>query len=153
MTQAASQAMTGTQPPGGIPRIGTEPPGVLLGTVDTPFESNMRIYNAGQTDRCFMNAGRTPNEGIYNFNDGNIAGDRMALEWRWMPCVDIWRGMGKGELRPAIDIKKVKKMLEKREYNPDTRFNDDRRENNGIPVFVLNEYKQTYMEMQWKHNA
>ena len=77
MTQAASQAMTGAQPPGGTPGIGTQPPGVLLGTIDTPFESNMRIYSAGQTDRCFMNGGRPPNEGIYNFNDGTVP----EIEW------------------------------------------------------------------------
>ena len=73
---------------------------------------------------------------------GNQAGDGMPLEWRDMPCVDVWRGMGKGQLRPAIDIQKTKKMLEKRNRNPEKRFSDDKQANNGIPTFLLNEYKQ-----------
>ena len=60
--------------------------------------------------------------------------------------------MGKGKWRPAIDIKKAKKMLEKRDSNPDKRFSDDKQANKGIPTFVLNEYRQAYMDMQWKHD-
>ena len=83
----AAQAMTGTQPPGGTPGTGTQPPGVLHGTIDTPERPNERIHNAGQTDRAVMNAGRRSNEGIYNANDGDSAGDRMPFEWRCMPCL------------------------------------------------------------------
>ena len=60
--QAASQAMIGTQPLGGTPGTGTQPPGLLRGrssgTIDTLFASNVGIYIAGQTDKAFMNAGR-----------------------------------------------------------------------------------------------
>ena len=96
---------------------------------------------------------RPPSEGIYDFGDGNIAGDRMASGWQCMPCIGVWRGLTPGELRPGIDINTVKRLLEKPLYSPDTRHADNMRENNGVPVFVLNEVKQMYFEWKLKHNS
>ena len=80
-------------------------------------------------------------------------GDKMPPEWRLMTCVEVWRGMQKDEKRPAIDIKKVRKMLEKRNYCPEKRFNDDREATNGVPKCLLNEYKQKYMDILFKHDS
>ena len=56
------------------------------------------------------------------------------------------------EKRPLIDIKKVKKMLERRSYCPDIRHSDDRAANGGsVSLSLLTEYKQKYIEMHFKH--
>ena len=136
----------GTWPPGdlNVPPQGTPgnlmPPHgnlVPLGHIDSNEISNAPIYNSDLLP-CSAEA-----------QHGNSVGDRMPLEWRDIPCVDVWRGKGKGKLRPAIDIKKAKNTLEKRDRNPDKRFSDDQQANNRIPTVLLNEYKQTYMDMQW----
>ena len=97
----------------------------------------MRIYNAGQTAEA---------------QSGNCAGDRMPFEWANMSVDDVWTGMCKGHFRPAIDVAKAKKMLEKGNRNPDKRFVDDKQADNGKPTFLINENKQQYMCMQWKHD-
>ena len=60
--------------------------------------------------------------------------------------------MVKGQLRPPIDIKAAKKMLEKKDRAPNIRLVDDKQLNNGTPKFLVNEYKQMYIAMQWKHD-
>ena len=60
--------------------------------------------------------------------------------------------MVKGERRPPIDIKAANKMREQSKRQPDARMMDDKNCNAGKPSFLLNEYKQLYIAMQWKHD-
>ena len=88
---------------------------------------------------------------IQKVNDGLSAGDTMPPEWRCMTCIDVWRGNQKGQVRPSIDIKLVRQMLERRGYCPERRYNDDRAANNGVSKLLLDEYRQLYIKMHWKH--
>ena len=60
--------------------------------------------------------------------------------------------MVKGQRRPPIDIKAANKMREQSMRQPDARMADDKNCSAGKPSFLLNEYKQLYIAMQWKHD-
>jgi hypothetical protein len=83
---------------------------------------------------------------------GHGAGDIVPPEWQDMSCGEIWRGMVKGQRRPPIDIKAANKMREEQMRQPAKRMADDKYCNAGKPSFLLNEYKQLYIAMQWKHD-
>ena len=76
----------------------------------------------------------------------------MPPEWQDMSCAEIWRGMVKGQLRTPIGIKAARNMLEKKDCAPSMRMVEDKQLNNGTPKFFVNEYKQLYIAMQWKHD-
>ena len=75
----------------------------------------------------------------------------MPPAWKDMDCEEIWRGLSKGEHRPAIDVAHAKKMMMQPLRRADARFSDDKQANNGKPAFLINECKQKYMRMHWKH--
>ena len=53
--------------------------------------------------------------------------------------------MVKGHLRPPIDIKAARNMLEKNDRAPRIRLVEDKQLNNGTPKFIVSEYKQMYI--------
>ena len=80
------------------------------------------------------------------------AGDQMPEDWDWIEFKDIWRGMQKGEKRPAIDLFLVKQMLEFKDRSAEIRYGQDREANGGgASLFLLNEFKQEYIVMHFKH--
>ena len=60
--------------------------------------------------------------------------------------------MQPGQKRPAIDTLKVKQMLQMREHSAEIRYVADREANGGgASLFLLNEFKQEYIVMHFKH--
>ena len=76
----------------------------------------------------------------------------MPEDWPWIDVLDVWRGMQPGQKRPAIDIQKVKQMLQMRDHSPEIRYVADREANgSGASLVLLNEFKQQYIVMHFKH--
>ena len=103
------RAMTGTHlpgdlrgTPGSVTPLANQGSPVAFGpNMDVEFQS---IHNAAVVRSYQLTGGASDIR----------AGDQMPDEWRWISYLVIWRGTQNKEKRPPIDIKKVKKMFERR---------------------------------------
>ena len=104
-------------PPQGTP--------VVLGHVDSAHGSNVPFFAVPADPASVAGQTATPVQGTPQTRPprgGDSAGDTMPPTWKEMDREDIWRGLSKGEQRPALDVAQAKRMMEKPFDRADARF-------------------------------
>ena len=135
---AWATAFIPSKPPGVLPSMQTEPPGLEAMPPASPLV-NHGILPTGRGYLPPDNWSYKPTGQRGDF----CAGDQMPDSWTWIGWVDIWRGLQPDQVRSIIDTAAIKDMLKNRQWTAEVRHTQDRRNNdNGVSLFCMSQYSQ-----------
>ena len=132
-----------TQPGKSVPQPATSvPPGDLRAVqTNANVRADANFQSISEHPQCSWSYNSTGHGYKMWPDEANdiCAGDQVPEDWDWIDYNDVWRGMQKGEKRPAIDLFLVKQMLEFKDRSAEIRYGQDREANGGGASFFCSE--------------